>query len=207
MTFGVTDTKAITETSVPIILANRVPVIQNLADVVLDENGLVSIIPIATDGDGDVLTLTYSNPLNSNGQWQTDYNSAGAFVITVIASDGVSGTSKTFNLNVNDVAQNNGEGSGGGSSSGGTNEEFRNRNAESAVTVTPIIPAVPALPTVEEATPAVPAQISNENVQTNGNQITGFSVVDTIKQNPITTTVVLVIVLGILAYGFYFFKK
>ena len=200
LTFGVTDTKATTETSVPIILVNRVPVIQNLVDVVLDENGLVSIIPVTTDDDGDVLTLTYSIPLNSNGQWQTDYNSAGAFVITVIASDGVSATSKTFNLNVNDVAQNTGGDSGGGNS-GGSNSQHDYSNVE------PAQPAVPAIPTVEEATPAVPAQISNENVQTNGNQITGFSVVDTIKQNPITTTVALVIVLGILAYGFYFFKK
>ena len=109
-------------------------------------------------------------------------------------------SSKTFNLNVNDVAQNTGGDSGGGNS-GGSNSQHDYSNVE------PAQPAVPAIPTVEEATPAVPAQISNENVQTNGNQITGFSVVDTIKQNPITTTVVLVIVLGILAYGFYFFKK
>ncbi len=39
------------------------------------------------------------------------------------------------------------------------------------------------------------------------NQLTGFSVVDTIKQNPITTGVILIIVLGLLGYGIYYFRK
>ena len=147
-------------------------------------------------------------PLDSNGQWQTNYNSAGAYALTVTATDGLSTTAKTFNLNVNDIQQ--GGSGGGGGSSGGTNLEFRNRNSESAVITTPAIPAVPAVSTVEEAIPAVPeSNVAEQNInaENQGNQITGFSVVDTIKQNPITTAVALVIVLGVLAYGIYWFRK
>jgi len=204
--FDVTDGLATTQASTTVTIVNRIPVIQNIADVIIDENNLVSVNPVVTDEDGDVWTVTYSIPLNMVGQWQTDSSSSGAYVITVTATDGISTVARTFNLNVNDVQQGGGSGGGGGSS-GGTNLEFRNRKSD--VIATPTIPAVPAIPTVEEATPAVPAQTSNENVQTNavGNQVTGFSVVDTIKQNPITTAVASIIVLSLLGYGIYWFRK
>ena len=206
--FDVTDNLATTQASTTVTIVNRVPVIQDIADVTIDENNLITVNPIVTDDDGDTLTITYSVPLDSNGQWQTNYNSAGAYALTVTATDGLSTTAKTFNLNVNDIQQ--GGSGGGGGSSGGTNLEFRNRNSESAVIATPAIPAVPAVPTVEEAIPAVPeSNVAEQNInaENQGNQITGFSVVDTIKQNPITTAVALVIVLGVLAYGIYWFRK
>ena len=205
--FDVTDNLATTQASTTVTIVNRIPVIQNIADVIIDENNLVSVNPVVTDDDGDVWTVTYSNPLNSNGQWQTDYTSAGAFIITVTTSDGISGTSKTFNLNVNDVAQNNDNqgGNSGGGGSGGSNHNYVNTQIA--------VPATPAEPTIQPAEPAVPAETAQEtnaeqNINAeNQNQVTGFSVVDTIKQNPITTAVASVIVLSLLGYGIYWFRK
>ncbi|MBN1156588.1 tandem-95 repeat protein, partial [Candidatus Woesearchaeota archaeon] len=79
---------------------NHAPVLQPIADATVNEGDLVDINPTATDIDEDVLTYTYSSPLNSNGEWQTGFTDAGVYPITVTVSDGMLGDSKSFTLTV-----------------------------------------------------------------------------------------------------------
>ncbi|MBI5391121.1 hypothetical protein HZB02_06555 [Candidatus Woesearchaeota archaeon] len=61
--------------------------------VVVNEGELVKVSLTATDPDGDQLTYTYSNPLNSKGQWQTTFGDAGKYTVQIKASDGKSESS------------------------------------------------------------------------------------------------------------------
>ncbi len=60
----------------------------------VEETELVSLVPKAEDPDKDILTFTFTSPLNDNGEWQTNYGDAGEYTVTVTASDGESTTSK-----------------------------------------------------------------------------------------------------------------
>lgn len=82
---------------------NRAPILDIINDININENELFSIIPNAVDPDGDIVSYTYSIPLDSNGQWQTDYSSSGIYPITVTASDGFLQDLKTFILTINNV--------------------------------------------------------------------------------------------------------
>jgi len=227
--FSVTDAKATTKTSANIILINRIPVIQDIANVTIDENGLVSVNPVVTDEDGDDFTVTYSAPLDSNGKWQTDYNSAGMYTITVIATDGINPASKTFNINVNDISQNNdnqGNNNQGGNSGGHNYEpkeciltptgkteikgDVKIVYVEDSCTgeVTSYEENLPK-PKVTTIIPVETENNAEQNINAQGNQATGFSVVNLAKQNPVTTAIafVSVILLSLLGYGVYWFKK
>jgi len=54
----------------------------------VEETDLVSLDVDASDEDEDVLTYTFSPPLDEDGEWQTGYGDAGEYIITVTASDG-----------------------------------------------------------------------------------------------------------------------
>ncbi len=42
----------------------------------------------ATDPDGDEITYTFEDPLDEDGEWQTEVGDAGEFITTITASDG-----------------------------------------------------------------------------------------------------------------------
>jgi len=67
------------------------------------EGDLVNLQPKVMDPDNDVITFTYSEPLDENGKWQTDYGDAGKYIITITASDGVTTTEKQILLIVEKV--------------------------------------------------------------------------------------------------------
>ncbi len=52
------------------------------------EGDLIEFDPIGTDPDGDIITYSYSRPLNNDGQWQTEIGDAGTYLVTITASDG-----------------------------------------------------------------------------------------------------------------------
>ena len=60
----------------------------------VQETDFVSLITEAEDPDKDILTFTYSNPLNEEGQWKTNYGDAGEYTVAITASDGKLTTSK-----------------------------------------------------------------------------------------------------------------
>ena len=63
------------------------PVLDYIPDIAVNEGELVKITAQATDLDGDAITYSFSAPLNSSGSWQTGYDSAGTYSITVTATD------------------------------------------------------------------------------------------------------------------------
>lgn len=56
--------------------------------IIAQETETVSLVPQASDPDGDELIFTFTSPLNENGEWQTTYGDAGEYTVTVTASDG-----------------------------------------------------------------------------------------------------------------------
>jgi hypothetical protein len=71
--------------------------------ITVKESDLVRLKPKATDADEDTLTYKFSEPLNADGEWQTDYGDAGNYLITVTASDGDLATTKKVLLAVERV--------------------------------------------------------------------------------------------------------
>ncbi|MBW2993341.1 hypothetical protein KY317_02090 [Candidatus Woesearchaeota archaeon] len=67
------------------------------------ENELVKLKPEAVDDDEDVLTYTFSEPLDEKGEWHPTYGDAGEYIITVTASDGTTTTSQDVLLIVERV--------------------------------------------------------------------------------------------------------
>ncbi len=67
------------------------------------ERDLVNLQPKVIDPDNDDIAFTYSEPLDENGKWQTDYGDAGKYVITITVSDGVTTTEKQILLVVEKV--------------------------------------------------------------------------------------------------------
>jgi len=67
----------------------------------VQETDLVSLVPQAEDEDEDSITFTFSNPLDENGKWATNYGDNGEYTVTVTASDGQSTTSQDVLIIVN----------------------------------------------------------------------------------------------------------
>jgi len=53
------------------------------------ETEKISLEPNVTDPDADKLTVTYTAPLNENGEWQTTYGDAGEYNAVITVSDGI----------------------------------------------------------------------------------------------------------------------
>lgn len=67
------------------------------------ENEKVRLRPKAVDVNNDTIKYTFSEPLDANGEWQTNYGDAGNYLITVTATDGTLTTSKKVLLTVERV--------------------------------------------------------------------------------------------------------
>ena len=68
---------------------------------VIQETEKISLEPSVTDPDNDLLSITYSPPLDENGEWQTTYGDKGEYRITITASDGMLSASEEVLLIVN----------------------------------------------------------------------------------------------------------
>lgn len=67
------------------------------------ENETISLKPEAIDEDDDEITYTFTEPLDANGRWATDYGDAGTYYSTVTASDGELKTTQKIKLIVERV--------------------------------------------------------------------------------------------------------
>ncbi|MFH1276152.1 MAG: hypothetical protein ABIH82_03495 [Candidatus Woesearchaeota archaeon] len=67
------------------------------------ENDLVTLKVKVVDPDQDVVTYSFSKPLDENGQWKTNYGDAGEYFVTISATDGVHTTEKTVKIDVERV--------------------------------------------------------------------------------------------------------
>ena len=67
---------------------NNAPKLRHIEDIEANEGELVSLYASAYDADNDTLTYTYSSLFDATGRWQTDYEDAGDYAVTVTVSDG-----------------------------------------------------------------------------------------------------------------------
>jgi len=87
---------------ISVLRVNVPPTIEGLQDLVVKEGDFVKISPKIVDPNNDPVTITISTPLD-NGKWQTDFKSAGEYLIKVRASDGELATEKKLKLTVENV--------------------------------------------------------------------------------------------------------
>lgn len=99
----VTDGQTTVEKQITITVVNnnRAPTIEDVDHISVLAGDLVTITPTATDPDGDPVTFTYSDPMNTDGTWQTTENDVGTYAITITASDGTLFSEKIVSVIVN----------------------------------------------------------------------------------------------------------
>lgn len=71
--------------------------------ITVNEGQLVSLNLKASDPEGDKVTYSFTDPLDDKGEWQTGYNDAGEYKVTVTASDGKLETKQDVLIIVKDV--------------------------------------------------------------------------------------------------------
>ena len=69
----------------------------------VNENGLLKLKLTVVDPDKDVVNYTFSKPLNSKGEWKTNYGDAGEYLATITATDGKLTTHKKIKIVVKRV--------------------------------------------------------------------------------------------------------
>ncbi len=79
---------------------NRPPVIEPISDAEVLETETFSVSPVVSDPDGDMVTVSFSPPLDENGSWTPGFGDRGTYTITVTADDGVDSVKETFKLKV-----------------------------------------------------------------------------------------------------------
>lgn len=93
--------------SIDVNNVNRKPVLEGLSDITAKETDTITITALATDDDQDSITYDISD--NRFGQednvftWETDYDSAGTYDVTISASDGQDTAEQTFTITVENV--------------------------------------------------------------------------------------------------------
>ena len=73
---------------VSLILILSIYFVNSITTFMYTETDLVSLRPQATDPDNQKLTYTYTQPLNREGDWQTDYGDEGKYRVIITVSDG-----------------------------------------------------------------------------------------------------------------------
>ncbi len=118
ISFNVSDGENVVESNIvklKVLPVNDNPILQSIQDEYVLSGRSITIIPNASDVDGDNLTFSFSSPLNSNGSWSTSDLDIGEYNIDVSVSDGLDGIDeKSFMLTVmakaliNEFSSNNG---------------------------------------------------------------------------------------------------
>ena len=67
---------------------NSAPVLADVPDVEVVEGEKVIMDYKANDPDGDLITFRFTDPVDDDGEWQTEEGDAGEYLVTVTASDG-----------------------------------------------------------------------------------------------------------------------
>ncbi|MBN2567481.1 hypothetical protein JXB02_05345 [Candidatus Woesearchaeota archaeon] len=79
---------------------DRKPKLDSIDDITVIEGETVTVTAKASDPDGDVPAITYSEPLDEKGEWKTAKGDAGTYKVTVTASDSELEDTETFDITV-----------------------------------------------------------------------------------------------------------
>ena len=106
VTFTVIDSKGnydLEKIKVKVKDLNMIPTLDAF-NVNVKEGELAKVETFVSDQDNDKVKVTFSAPLDSNGEWQTEFTDSGIYVVTVTADDSYNGVvTKNININVADV--------------------------------------------------------------------------------------------------------
>ncbi len=90
-----------------LLIVNKVnwpPVLEPIGDITIKEGDKLILQPKVTDEENDQITITISDPIGDDGEWETNYDDAGEYDIEVTASDGEHDVaSQEFTLTVTEV--------------------------------------------------------------------------------------------------------
>lgn len=93
--------------SVDVRNVNRKPVLEEIGDIEVKETDKVTITAMATDDDNDQITYSISDSKFKQEDnvftWETDYDSAGTYEVTVSAGDGQDTAEEAFTVTVANV--------------------------------------------------------------------------------------------------------
>lgn len=78
---------------------------EGVTTIKVNEGELVNLAIESEDDDDDTITYTFTEPLNENGKWQTDFGDAGKYKVTITASDGELSTSQDIYIVVEEVSR------------------------------------------------------------------------------------------------------
>ncbi len=92
-----------TKVTVTVNDVNRPPVIETIDDITLMETNTVTVVPIITDPDGDEVSVSFSNPLDNDGEWRTNDGDAGTYEVTMTANDGTNTVTESFSVTVTQI--------------------------------------------------------------------------------------------------------
>lgn len=94
------------------VTVNTAPDLTLTSNITVNESQLVNLTTIinASDANGDTITYYYTSPINATGFYLANYQSSGTFNVTVTASDGIFNASKNFTLTINDVEDDDNDG-------------------------------------------------------------------------------------------------
>jgi hypothetical protein len=82
---------------------NRAPTLDSIDDLTVMETTNIAIKPKTSDPDGDEVVLSYSKPLNDNGEWLTNDGDSGVYDVIVVASDGSATATEKFVITVTQI--------------------------------------------------------------------------------------------------------
>ena len=105
MTFGVSDGyggSRSEQITITVANTNRVPVLDQIADIAVEAGQTVQITATALDPDSDQVTITYSGWMTSSTK-ATTADDIGTHTVTVTASDGNLTDSQEITVTVSDV--------------------------------------------------------------------------------------------------------
>lgn len=99
----VSDGQVTAELKIRIVVeaVNQAPQIANFEDITVYEGELIELNPIVTDRENDTITIRYSGFM-SGPTFQTTYESAGVYTVTLMASDGFRNSSKEITITILD---------------------------------------------------------------------------------------------------------
>jgi hypothetical protein len=89
------ESESVETVKVTVLNVNRQPAL-SVSDVTIEEGETVSASATASDPDGDSVTVEFSEPLDEDGEWETDIGDAGKYRITATATDGDKEVTKSF---------------------------------------------------------------------------------------------------------------
>ncbi|MBU1975382.1 MAG: hypothetical protein KKG59_03185 [Nanoarchaeota archaeon] len=94
------DGKKSTKATIKVIVEdkNRLPVVKEFRTIRVTEGEMVKVVPEVTDEDTDDLTITFGDPLDENGEWETRMGDDGVYTAEVRVSDGKAIIEKTVEI-------------------------------------------------------------------------------------------------------------